>query len=505
LRVEALEKAWRDQAGAAPLSPLLAFGPTGLTLGAGTVLAPAEDLDCADDWDATIEARLHALLSAAYCRPIAPQAIRFIRRGAVSWRAGDKAMASMHLAMTSLPPLRDVQDASRRLFMADALMKAGMEPDIILRALDAGGDGAWNALRRYDAQQRRNPAGSGRVSGRWTLEEAPSEQHAADKPATPARQQRTGPVRPTPAPPSVEESPFAAEGADAAALEEGAALLRNAVLFSRLASIAGRLSGPAVFFSVLLTPTNKLSDDIPISGHPGMRLQRPIGSPFWRFVYKDKAGVQQTVVQRADGMLRTANGMVVGRIDRAGNAVILLPAVKALAGEHGEGAGPVKPVAGSQDEQPNLCPKPVKDYHGGGPGSPDKLHEDRVKLVVNPDFPTPTGMGYSLPNPETRRGRVIFDDCQRKTGMMVEAKGPRYSKFLEGKIWQGYSTGKSEVLEKVTNKLVRQGTLQVRAAHLAGDRPIRWYCHDLPTCNYIQSKFKSYGHGLENITFGIVP
>jgi hypothetical protein len=45
---KALEKAWRDRAGLSPLTPLMAFGPDGLTLGAGTALAPVEALNSAD-------------------------------------------------------------------------------------------------------------------------------------------------------------------------------------------------------------------------------------------------------------------------------------------------------------------------------------------------------------------------------------------------------------------------------------------------------------------------
>jgi hypothetical protein len=164
-----LEKAWRDQAGVAPLSPGMAFGPEGLTLGAGTVLASVDGLTEADERD---EARLYALLSAAYRQPIGPQAIRYIRRGAASWRAGDEAMAAMHLAMTGLMPLRNVKDAARRLFMADMLMKAGTGPDVILRALDILGADGEDALTRYSPDQPRNPAGSGRVSGQWTREGA---------------------------------------------------------------------------------------------------------------------------------------------------------------------------------------------------------------------------------------------------------------------------------------------------------------------------------------------
>ncbi len=185
--------------------------------------------------------------------------------------------------------------------------------------------------------------------------------------------------------------------------------------------------------------------------------------------------------------------------------VIILPAVKALAGGDGKTGGPAKPSTSVQDEEPNLCPKPVKDYRGGSPLSQPRLHEDRVKLVVNPGFPTPTGMGYSLPNPDARTKRVIFDDCQRKTGMMVEAKGPTFSTFLKNKIWQAYASGNKNILDKLTNKLIRQGTLQVGAARLSGNRPIKWFCHDPATCNFIRTKFKKHGDGLENITFGTVP
>ena len=69
-------------------------------LGAGTVLAP---IDALDDADTQAEARLCALLSAAYRQATSPTALRHIRRGAVSWRAGDKATAAMHLAMTGFP------------------------------------------------------------------------------------------------------------------------------------------------------------------------------------------------------------------------------------------------------------------------------------------------------------------------------------------------------------------------------------------------------------------
>jgi hypothetical protein len=59
----------------------MAFGPEGLTLGAGTVLAATDD-ERNIALDEAAEARLQALLAAAYVRPVSAQTLRYIRRGA---------------------------------------------------------------------------------------------------------------------------------------------------------------------------------------------------------------------------------------------------------------------------------------------------------------------------------------------------------------------------------------------------------------------------------------
>ncbi len=144
----------------------MAFGPEGLTLGAGTVLAATDD-ERNIALDEAAEARLQALLAAAYVRPVSAQTLRYIRRGAASWRDGDKAMAAMHLAMTGLTPLREPKAAARRLFMADQLMMAGATPEVIFRALDLEPpiQKAVLSIGGYNPLEPRNLRGEWAVAG----------------------------------------------------------------------------------------------------------------------------------------------------------------------------------------------------------------------------------------------------------------------------------------------------------------------------------------------------
>src|SRR5262245_61572486 len=65
------------------------------------------------------EARVLALLSAAYNRAVPPSVLGNIERAANSWREGDDSLAYIHLAHAGLPELQDSREAARRLFLAD--------------------------------------------------------------------------------------------------------------------------------------------------------------------------------------------------------------------------------------------------------------------------------------------------------------------------------------------------------------------------------------------------
>jgi hypothetical protein len=135
----------------------------GLMLGAGTVLAgmarderPRLALDDAP--------RALALLTTAYERPMDVWLLAKLRRAAELWNDGERALAHIHLAHAGLPPCGEAQ--ALLLFVADELIEAGVTPEALMEV--QGFDPAPLALLKFNPNQPRVPAGSGRESGEWT-------------------------------------------------------------------------------------------------------------------------------------------------------------------------------------------------------------------------------------------------------------------------------------------------------------------------------------------------
>ena len=128
----------------------------GLLLGAGTLLA---GLALAGE-----EARILALLSAAFACAVSPQILDILGKAIALWKGGEKFRAQLHLTCARLPPLTEEQAFA--LCAADELLKEGMTPRALMKGL--GLDPApLDALEKYAPDQPRVPAGSGRASGRW--------------------------------------------------------------------------------------------------------------------------------------------------------------------------------------------------------------------------------------------------------------------------------------------------------------------------------------------------
>jgi hypothetical protein len=143
------------------------FADAGLVIGAGTVLVPANapPRDIAVD---VTDPRLLALLAAAHLRHTPASALTHIRRAADRWRAGDNALAAMHLALSRLDRLEHPVADAYRLFLADGLLEAGFDADTIVKAMDLDAPPGAQAFSKYSPDQPRVPAGSGRASGQWT-------------------------------------------------------------------------------------------------------------------------------------------------------------------------------------------------------------------------------------------------------------------------------------------------------------------------------------------------
>ena len=146
----------------------MSFSRDGLVLGKGTVLVPA----VGDDDSAVLidghEDRLWALLSAAYGRAPPFGAVGHVRRAAKYWNDGDSDRAELHLSLAGLPKLDPSGADAKRLFLADGLMRSGIGPEDICKALDVEAPIGELAKKSFDPGELRNPKGDGVESGRWT-------------------------------------------------------------------------------------------------------------------------------------------------------------------------------------------------------------------------------------------------------------------------------------------------------------------------------------------------
>lgn len=138
--LENLQRRWRDGVRLEGLRTALSLEKDGLVLGATRLLHKQEGTGALQLEGQ--EARLLALLSVAYARPVNPSIFGNIRRASKHAAANDDAMAAMHLALAGLPRLADPPDAARRLFIADGLLAMG-----VWRATDP------------DARRRQTPQG----------------------------------------------------------------------------------------------------------------------------------------------------------------------------------------------------------------------------------------------------------------------------------------------------------------------------------------------------------
>lgn len=120
---------------------------------------------CGLDLDGS-ETRLLSLLTAARGEPVAEGVAEKIRRAAEFWCAGEKALAQIHLAFLGLPTIDET--GAYRLFLAGTALEKGVSPSDLMKAL--GFPRAARDLEKYNPDQPRVPAGSGRESGQWTTD-----------------------------------------------------------------------------------------------------------------------------------------------------------------------------------------------------------------------------------------------------------------------------------------------------------------------------------------------
>ena len=406
LRGGALEGRFEKRARSRPIAYAAEIGDDGLVLGAGTILARMTGessgeptLGLEEDED-----RLFALLAAAHGRPMSTDLPRHLGEAFAHWRRGEKALANIRLAFAQIPRLGDRSDAYR-LFLAEELLDAGMAPAALMKGL--GFDAPARGLAKYDPNQPRVPAGSGRSSGRWGAGGG-----AAKAPAPAA-------IAPVPA----VASPLAVAAARApGTLAEGLfASVADGAFLAGLETLAAMVGSAATLGAIFIpTPAGVVSHGS-IPGEPGLSYSFDEPEGVLRLYRQGEAG-QQTVAEarlRPDGILaETETGLPIARMVKGS----LVFDADSLAGAKAE-AG-----ARSERDEPKLCPDPSSDVpHGASERA--KAYQEQISRLNNPQRPLPAGMAVSLENPLTGRN-VVFDDCRESDGTMIEAKGPGYAKLL---------------------------------------------------------------------------
>jgi hypothetical protein len=361
-----LREAWHARERAFPIYPVLHLAPEGLVLGAGTVLVPVQEARQLTSLDGQ-EARVLALLSAAYGKAVAPAVLGNIARAADAWRRGDDCLAYIHLAHSRLPALQDSYEAARRLFVVEGFLEAGGNPRGVLAALGVDAAHIESFEKAYNSAEPRVPAGSGRASGEWT------------------------------------RGLSVLGGLTAEAAEQ----LGSFALRLLSASLSEGAAASAAFGLLFIPSPNEISVEGAVADLPGVRYAWNRDESTFHLTYDNPDGGRSTFsAQLEDDVFRDERGQIIGRVLPDGTIAIDTAAVSADL---------------AQDDQPKLCPAPAPDRPGGSEIGRD--YEDYVKSVVNPDNPTPRGWGYQLSNPEQNGAPVYYDDCQQSTGMMVEAKG----------------------------------------------------------------------------------
>ncbi len=158
-----LRDVWHARERGVPISAELNFTRDGLVLGAGTIIVSAEGPRLLKNLEGE-DARVLALLSAAYGKAVPPSVLGNIRRAAKAWHEGDDCLAYVHLAHAGLQPLPDYRESAYRLFLADSAMKAGARPRAIWEAFHLEPLYIERVKKLYNENEPRVPAGNGRTS-----------------------------------------------------------------------------------------------------------------------------------------------------------------------------------------------------------------------------------------------------------------------------------------------------------------------------------------------------
>jgi hypothetical protein len=426
-----LNESSRKSAGSFPsrvLGGSLRLEEGGLTLGPAQLL---KRKDGSLELDGE-EQRLLTLLSVAQGQPVSASVLETLRRASKHAGAGNEALAAIHVALIKLPQLAHPSDAARRVGIADGLLAIGVRPRDIFAALEFD-QAELDRLEKFNPDEPRNPKGSGRVSGWWVREMEVAE---ADVKV------------------AVDELPEIAP--------------RVLPVAGRVLAIAARVASSAAAAIPMLIPLRASGTDHegPVPGRAGLRYSWSEDEDMLNFIRESDGQTVMSASMGPDGKFRVGP-KVVGRLQ--GDTVVLDPFA----------LPPDWPDLDENNDGRRLCPKETPDRDGRPEdkgGKRDRDFEDYMKLFVNPGDPTLRGMGYAFFNPSTGN-MIIFDDCQKRTGILFDAKG-QYMQLL---------ANENEFVRRgVVRKLLAAADRQINASE---GRPIYWVFEEKQAARIVDKLF----------------
>lgn len=400
-----------------------------LVLGAGTVLAHApKGVVRKHELGIEVEARMIALLSAAYHAPIPDQALACVRRAVFKWAEGDKLLALTHLALSGLPRLAEPVEAARRLFICDGIVRHGIPPLKILEALSFRNLGNNQLRRDYNADELRNPKGDGVESGRWTKD--PSGDSGSVEPPKVSGGIATD-----------EPDPLFGES-----------VLRRALrLLFRLIPVG---VAAKILFQTIFIPgeTKTQASQIEIPGRPDLRFNRISSATSVSFeAFIDGHWVTLSYSSAdAHGFYRDAKGRVFARNVGLGiiaNLNALDRLKRELSDEPASGT-----VADETRNKPQLCPERTKEDVTGRSELTKSYQEWVSKL--------PKGFDITLND-------VRFDGCLEadnaaSTPKLLEAKADLQQFMTPDGEWK-YSVIGKNITKQFEDQLLRQSAAAAKA------------------------------------------
>lgn len=445
------QRSWLERRRTGLAHPVMHFIEDRLELGAGTIMARM----AGDPWHGRgldldgREARIIALLAAAYRRPISLGVLDHLRRAGCEWGRGEACLAQIHLAFSGLPRLSDPEDAAYRLFMAQGLMDDGVAPRDILRALDIDPTPLDHLDKAYYDTEPRVPPGSGRPSGRWTDGAAGAGTTATTSIATVGATVAVASGRLAGSFLSREIS-----GTTLAALSEFAS-----------AATVGAVGAVAALGLVF----------IPSPGGSSVSKGELPGRKDLSYHWDEEAGRLVLSTQIADAKMPVVDAHVgsdgiyydrdqkpVARVldgrlvveSRALPRPSVMPDSVWSEGhddtESDENSLTVPLEAATTHDDPRLCPDPGPDVpHGASERA--KAYQERITGL-------PRGLAVEL-------NGVVFDGCREADGTMIEAKGLGFAQFLDGDgNWYEWARQPGKI-----------GWQLWRQSLAVGDRRIEWH------------------------------